>query len=175
MVTKIEQLKEFNELQRKNMEAAMKLAQLSIDNSQRIMELQSNLAKKMFEDSVANAKAQSAAKDPQEVMKLRTEYAQATAQKMMEAAKAMAEIGNASRLEFSAMLTEQLKIGKTDIAEAFQTYLKAMPGQGTKEFEKMKESMASITGAFEQITKSSTAAFSNMATPAKKAASSKKK
>mgnify|MGYP001019803867 CR=1 FL=1 len=38
MATKQEQ--QFNEIQKKNLEAAMRLAQLSIENSQRIMELQ---------------------------------------------------------------------------------------------------------------------------------------
>ena len=46
MAGKIEQ---FSELQRKNMEAAMRLAQLSIENSQRIMALQTELAKEMFQ------------------------------------------------------------------------------------------------------------------------------
>ena len=73
MASKVEQ---FSELQRKNMEAAMRLAQLSIENSQRIMAIQSELARELFQDSVANAKAQTSAKDPQSVMSLRAQYAQ---------------------------------------------------------------------------------------------------
>ncbi|MCX7178338.1 MAG: phasin family protein, partial [Proteobacteria bacterium] len=62
MVTKPEQ---FSELHRKNMEAAMKLAQMSIENSQRIMALQVDVAKKLFQDSVQSAKALTTVKDPQ--------------------------------------------------------------------------------------------------------------
>jgi phasin family protein len=97
MAGKVEQ---FSELQRKNMEAAMRLAQLSIENSQRIMALQNELAKEMFQAGVENAKAQTAARDPQALMQLRTQYAQETTQRMVEAAQQVAEIGNSARAEF---------------------------------------------------------------------------
>jgi len=70
MATKQEQ--QLNEIQKKNLEAAMRLAQLSIENSQRIMELQVGTAKSLFEEGVANAKALSGVKDPAEAMSLRT-------------------------------------------------------------------------------------------------------
>ena len=65
MVAKIEQ---FTELHRKNMEAAMRMAKLSMENSQRIMALQSELAKEMFQSGVENAKALTTARDPQAVL-----------------------------------------------------------------------------------------------------------
>ena len=74
MATKNEQ--QLNEIQKKNLEAAMRLAQLSIENSQRIMELQVGTAKSLFEEGAANAKALSSVKDPAEAMNLRTAYAQ---------------------------------------------------------------------------------------------------
>src|SRR5690606_39894541 len=67
MATKQDQM---NELQKKNLEAAMRLAQMSIENSQRIMELQVSTAKTLFEDGVKNAKAMSAVKDPKELMEI---------------------------------------------------------------------------------------------------------
>jgi len=175
MATKNEQFGEFGELQRKNMEAAMKVAQLSIENSQRIMALQSDLAKELFEKSVANAKAQTSAKDPQQIIKLRTEYAQETAQRMIEAAKAIAEIGNASRAEFSRLLTDQLAGGKNDLMDAFQSFFKVLPGQNSNVLETMQQAMANANSAFEQIAQSSAAAFSNMGEQVTKATASRKK
>ncbi len=52
MATKQEQ--QFNEIQKKNLEAAMRLAQLSIENSQRIMELQVGTAKSLFDEALRN-------------------------------------------------------------------------------------------------------------------------
>lgn len=165
----------FSELNRKQMEAAMRLAQMSIDNSQRVMALQSELARELFQQSVDNARAQTAAKDPQEILRLRTQYAQDTAQKMMETAQKVAELGNEARIEFSRMLTEQLASGSQEMADAFQGFFKTLPGQNANILEIMQQAMATANSAFEQIAQASTAAFSGMTEATKKTASARKK
>lgn len=157
----------FSELNRKNMEAAMRLAQLSIENSQRVMALQSELARDLFQQGVENAKAQTTAKDPQEVLRLRNIYAQETAQKMMAAAQKVAEIGNDARTEFSHMLTEQLASGSQEMIDSFQSFFKTMPGQNPNMMEVMQQAMDTAKGAFEQITKASSTAFAGMTDAAK--------
>ena len=171
MVTNNENL---NELNRKNMEAAMRLAQLSIENSQRVMALQSDLARELFNEGVANAKAQTSAKDPQEVLRLRTEYAQETARKMMASAQQVAVIGNEARLEFSRMLTEQLASGSQEMADAMQSYFKNMPGQNANVLEVMQQAMASANSAFEQIAQATSSSFAGMTDMAQKASGRKK-
>lgn len=164
----------FSELNRKNMEAAMRLAQLSLENSQRVMALQSDLAREMFQQGVENARAQSSTKDPQEVLRLRAQYAQDTAQKMMVAAQEVASIGNEARMEFSRMLTEQLAAGSQEMADAFQGFFTTMPGQNANVLEVMQQAMATANSAFEQIAQASTAAFSGMSDMAQKSAGRKK-
>ena len=157
---------QFSELHRKNMEAAMKLAQMSIENSQRIVALQVEVAKSLFQDSVDNAKALAAAKDPQQAVALRTHYTQETAQKMIEAAREIAEIGNDSRSEFSRLLSEQLASGSKDMMEAFQSFFGSLPGQNAQVMETMQQAMAKANKAFEQISQAS-AAFGGEATKKK--------
>jgi phasin family protein len=164
---------QFSELHRKNMEAAMRLAQLSIENSQKIMALQSELARELFQNSVENAKAQGTAKDPQDVMALRTQYAQDTAQRMMETAQRIAEVGIEARTEFSRMLTEQLASGSHDLMEAFQSFFKALPGQNANVLENMQQAMATANSAFDQIAKASAATFNSMNEAAKGAGKKK--
>jgi len=164
----------FTELNRKNMEAAMRLAQLSIENSQRVMALQSDLARELFQQGVENARAQTGAKDPQEVLRLRTQYAQDTAQKMMLAAQKVAEIGNDARVEFARMVTEQLASGSQEMADAFQGFFKTMPGQNANVLEVMQQAMSTANSAFEQIAQASTSAFSGMTEAAQKSTGRKK-
>ncbi len=159
MAMKNEQL---GELHRKNMEAAMRLAQLSIDNSQRIMALQAELARDLFQGSVANAKAHTDVNDPQEIMTLRAKFAQDTAQKMMEGAQKIAEIGNEARVEFSRLLTEQLASGSHDLMDSFQSFFKSLPGQNPNVMEAMQQAIARANNAFEQISQVSATAFNNM-------------
>ncbi len=157
MYQKSEQI---SELQRKNLEAGMKLAQMSLDNSQRIVALQVEIAKKLFQDSVENAKALTAAKDPQKALALQTQYAQETTQTMMEAARQIAEIGNASRTEFAHLLTEQFTSGGKDMMSSFQSMFGALPGKNTNVMEAMTQAMSTVTNAFEQFAKASATTFS---------------
>lgn len=166
---------QLSELHRKNMEAAMRLAQLSVENSQRIMALQSELARELFQESVAIAKAQNDAKNPQDIMNLRAKYAQETAQKMMESAQKIAEIGNDARAEFSRLLTEQLASGSHDLMDSFQTFFKALPGHNPSVMEAMEQAMARANNAFEQIAQVSASAFSNLNDLAHKATPQSKK
>ncbi|MBU0750737.1 MAG: phasin family protein [Gammaproteobacteria bacterium] len=165
MTGKVEQ---FSELQRKNMEAAMRLAQMSIENSQRIMGLQSELARQLFQSTVDNAKSQGTVKAPQELLTLRTQYAQETAQRMMETAQKIAEVGNEARTEFSRMLTEQLASGSHDMMEAFQNFFKTLPGQNANVLENMQQAMATANSAFDQIAKASAASFTDATKGGKK-------
>ncbi len=171
MANKTEQ---FSELHRKNMEAAMRLAQLSIENSQRVMALQSELARELFEDGVASAKAQSGAKDPAEVMKLRADYAQETAKKMVTAAQQIASIGNDARAEFSRLLTEQLASGSKDMSESLQGFFKSLPGGNPNMMESMQQAIATANSAFEQIAKVSSAAMNSVGEMAQKATGKRK-
>lgn len=163
-----------NELNRKNMEAAMRLAQMSIESSQRVMTLQNELARELFTDGVENAKAQAAAKDPQEVLRLRSAYAQETAQKMMQTAQQVAVISNDARVEFSRMLTEQLASGSQEMADAFQGFFKTLPGQGGNMMEVMQQAMSTANSAFEQMAKVSAAAFANITEAAQKTTAKKR-
>lgn len=166
---------EFGEIQRKNMEAAMRLAQLSIDNSQRIMALQSQLARELFENSVEQTKLQATSKDPQDIVKLRAQYAQETTQKMIATAQQVADIGNSARVEFSRLLTEQLAAGSQDMVEAFQSFFKALPGQNSNVLETMQQAMSNANTAFEQMRKAATTAFDSAGEMGKKAAAKSRK
>ena len=160
---------QFADIHRKNMEAAMRLAQLSIDNSQRVMSLQAELAKTLFESSMASAKESAAAKSPQDLLKLRTEYVQETTQKVVEVAQQVAEIGNQSRAEFSQLLTEQLASGNKDLADSLQGFMTNLPVGMPNVIDAMEQAMSTANDAFDQISKASAAALSNVSSLAKKA------
>ncbi len=172
MATKTDQ---FTELHRKNMEIAMRLAQFSIDNSQRLMAMQADLAKTLFEEGVASARAQSGAKDPTEIMRLRAEYAQETTRRMIAAAQEMASLGNQARSEFARMLTEQLASGSKDISEGFQAFMKNLPGGNPNMMETMQQAIASANAAFEQIAKVSAATMNSVGEMTKKATGAAKR
>lgn len=155
---------QFSEIQRKNLEAAMRLAQLSIENSQRIMALQGQLARELFVDTVEQARAGTDV-DAANLVQARARYTQETMRKMIDAARQVTEIGNSTRAEFSRLLTEQLAAGSHDIVDAFQSFLKALPGQNAGMLDSMQQAMATANAAFEQMARASTMAFDSTAKP----------
>ncbi len=156
MATKQDQ---FNELQKKNLEAAMRLAQLSIENSQRIMEIQVSTAKSLFEEGVSNAKALSAAKDPKDLVELRTQYAQSATEKMLTLARQMAELTTRTQTEVGKLVSEQLTSGSQDVFEAMQKLFKGLPITDQNAVTSFQTAVDTTRAAFEQITRASTEAF----------------
>ena len=150
---------QMTELQKKNLEAAMRLAQMSIENSQRIMEIQVNAAKRLFEEGVENAKALSSVKDPKGMMELRANFAQQTTEQMLACARQIAEITAASQAEFGKLIRDQLSTGSSDMFEAMQKMFQGMPISDQNALGAMQTAMDTTRAAFEQMTRASTEAF----------------
>lgn len=167
MTNKLEQ---FNELQRKNMEAAARLAQMSIENSQRILALQTELAKSLFEQGVENAKAQASIRDPRQAAQLAQQYTQETTQQMVAVAQQIAEIGKDVQTEITRLVSEQFSKGSEDLSGAMQAFFKSLPAQNPQLTEPFQQVIATATAAFEKMTQASTAAMNSAAAATKKAA-----
>ncbi|ANQ84732.1 phasin family protein [Azoarcus olearius] len=150
---------QFNELQKKNLEAAMRLAQLSIENSQRIMEIQVTTAKALFEEGVENAKALSSTKDPKDLLELRTQFAQSTTEKMLSCAREIAELTSRAQAEVGKLVGEQLTTGSTDVFEAMQKMFQGMPITDQNAMGAIQTAMDTTRAAFEQVTRASAEAF----------------
>jgi phasin family protein len=176
MATK--QQEQFSELQQKNIDAAMRLAQLSIENSQRIMELQVETAKALFEESMHNAKALTELKDPQAAMELRTEYARSTTEKMLAAARRIAEIATDTQAQFSDIVGQHMFGGGKELADAMQKMFSFNPAAGQAvqtAMTTLQQSLDTARSAYDQIAKVSTDAFTTMGRAASGAAAGAKR
>ena len=111
---------QIGEMHQKSIDAAMKLTQMSLENSKRIMELQVETARTLFEESVKNARALTETKDPQAALALRTQFAQETSSKMMEAMRQMADITAEAQAEFNRMLGQQMAGSSQEMMENFK-------------------------------------------------------
>lgn len=150
---------QLNELQKKNLEAAMRLAQLSIENSQRIMQLQVAAAKRLFEEGVENAKALAVAKDPKAMMEMRTSFAQRTTEEMLACAREIAQLTAATQAEFGKLVGVQLSSGSHDMMEAMQKMFAGMPIADQNSLGAVQTAMDTTRSAFEQMMRASQQAF----------------
>lgn len=169
MVTRNDQL---NELQRKNLDAAMRLAQLSIENSQRIMALQVETAKALFDEGMRNAREMAEARNPGKAMELRTHFAQATTEKMLGCARRIAEISSETQAEFGRLVGQHLTSGSHEVLAALQNALSGMPVADHNASSAIQSAMDTARAAFDQMSRASSEAFSTFSSAASRAAES---
>lgn len=155
-------------MQKKNLDSAMRLAQLSIENSQRILQLQMQTAKDMFEDGVSNVQSLSQIKTPQEAMELRARYAQSAAEKMLATSRNIAEITSEVQAEMSKLVSQQLTSGSQDLMEAMQGFMKGMPLNSHAAAEAMQTTFENARKTLEQVAKASSDAFNAVSQSGKK-------
>lgn len=150
---------QMSELQKKNIEAAMRLAQLSMDNSQRIMQLQVDTARALFEESVSNARAVSETREPVAQVELRARLARNTTEKMLGCARQIAEITAETQAEFGRLVGEQLNSGGSDLMDSLRKMLTGMPISSQQSMGTMQDAMDKARQAFEQISNVARNAF----------------
>lgn len=148
------------EFRRRNLEAALRLAQSTMENSLRLIAIQNELTQELLRDNLEYAQTLAQAKTSEEALRIRNEYAQAVGEKILAAAQKIAELGNAARSEFAQLLAEQLAAGSQEMADALQGFLAHLPGQGQGIFEAMEKAMVNANRTFEQMTQAAAAAFS---------------
>ncbi|MBS1209436.1 MAG: phbP [Proteobacteria bacterium] len=148
------------DLQKKNLAAALKLAQLSIENSQRIMQLQVDVARDIFDEGVTSAKSLAQVNSPQDAMELRSRYAQQTAEKMFACSRTVAEITADMQAEMGKMLSDQLNSSGQEMFGAMQDMLHGMPLNSRAAAEALQHTFETARKTLEQVSKASTEAFS---------------
>lgn len=160
-----------NQMQKKNLEAAVKLAQLSIENSRRIVQLQVETAKSLLDEGVVSTQALTGAKDPQEFVDVRARYTQQATEKMLACAREIAQITASTQAEVGRIVAEQLTAGSQDMLDAFQKIFAGMPISDRNTANSIQTAMDTAKSAFELMTRVSAQAFQNFTqTPQQSAA-----
>jgi phasin family protein len=165
----------------RNLEAAMKLAELSFDNSRRMIEFQLGIAREMFAQSVQNMQEAGAVKEPAELAALRARFAQDATQRMLAATRKIAEMTTEFQTELGKALSAQIAGGTQafaqdfaqNLSEAMQHGMKGLPTNPAEAFAAMEKTFAASREAFEQIAKQAFAGFQTDAKPATRAPSKK--
>jgi phasin family protein len=150
---------QFNEVHKKSLEAAVQLAQLSIENTQRVIEVQVAVAKSLFEDSVNNAKALTGIANPQEAVQLRTRFAQNSAEKVFAGAREIAEIATKAQAQIGKLVGEQLTNSSTEVLGAIQQMFHGLPIADESTLNAIQNTLDTTRTAVEQLTRASSEAF----------------
>ncbi|MFA9439554.1 phasin family protein [Uliginosibacterium sp. sgz301328] len=146
-------------LQKKNLDAAMELAQLSIENSQRILELQMQAARDIFESGVSSARAVAQASTPQEALQLRSRYAQETTEKMLACSRGIAQVATELQIEMGRLVSQQFAESGSDVIASMQGMFKNTPLSNDAATKALQDSFDTARRTLEQVVQASSAAF----------------
>lgn len=150
-------------LQQKSLDVAVRLARLSIENSQRIMQLQVDVARELFDDGVSSAKVLALVQDPQEAMEMRARFAQQAAEKMFATSRLIAGLTAEMQTEMGRTVSEQLNRGGRDMFEAMQDLLRGMPLNNHAAAEALENTFEHARKTLEQVSHAATEAFAGFA------------
>ena len=144
---------QFAELNKANVAQATKLAALAIENTEKLMRLNLSAAKIALAQGVEGAQAAATIKDVQDLVALRTKYAESGVQAALGYSKSLYEVAAEAQAQYSAFAEEAWGAYTKGFASWVEKASKAAPAGSDAGFNALKSTVAATTAAFDQFQK----------------------
>jgi phasin family protein len=142
-----------SDLSRVTVEAAAKVAKISMDNAERTMAVQLEYAKGAISQATINARALSQVKDVQALLALPTRIAENTLENMMGYGRSLYEVAATTQAEYSRLAEERMALFQQAITETVDEAAKSAPAGGDFAVAAIKSQLTAATAAFDSFTK----------------------
>ncbi len=136
-----------------NVEAVIGLAGIAAAGTQRLVDFQLQIAKAVFADSVAQAKAVASVKDPQELVKLGTTTAQPAAEKATAYVQHVYAIAAQTQSEISAFVEKHIAEANRTLATLIDETAKHAPAGSESVVAAAKSAMSAANQAYDAVSK----------------------
>ncbi len=146
---------QFAELNNATLEQAMRLAQVALDNTERLVKLQLDAAKATLEDNAKNTKALSEVRDFQDFVNLRTKLTESSVEKAMGYSRSVYEVASEVHAEVSKLVEDGLAAYTKNIANLVEKAAKNAPAGSDAAVSALKSTVAATTAAIDTLTKAS--------------------
>jgi len=150
MYNATEQFADFNKV---NVANATKLAALSIENAEKLFKLNLNAAKIALQQSVEGAQAAASVKDVQELMAIRTKFAESGVQTALSYSRTLYDLASEAQSEYSSMAEELWANYTKGVASFVDKASKSAPAGSDAAVNAFKSTFAASTAAFDQFQK----------------------
>ncbi len=145
-----EQLIAFNKA---NFEAAVRFANIALESTGRLLEVQLKTAKDAFADGVQQAKVMAEVKDIQGFTQLKDNLTQPALEKAADYAKNVYDVASATQSEISAVLEGQIAEFNKHAVTALDKFVKSAPAGSEVAVVAAKTSIAAVNSAYDNFTK----------------------
>lgn len=139
--------------QKANVEALLTLATTALDSVERLVSLNINTVRTSFDEAVAQTKAVSAVKDPQELASLSSAAVLPVVEKSLAYSRQVYEIVTGAQQAVSKLAASQLAEINKNVASALDKLAESAPAGSDVAVAAVKSAIAAANSAYDQVTK----------------------
>lgn len=170
---------QFAALNKANLEAATRFANVALGGAERLLEIQLKTAKEALADSVESVKTLSSVKDLQQFADVKDTVAQPAFEKATEYMKSVYEIASETQAEFGKLIEQQVAGFNKQFVVALDKFAETAPAGSEVGISALKSAIVTGNAAYENLTKAAKqfneTAKTNLEAAAKRAAPVAKK
>ena len=144
---------QFAEINKASVAQATKLAALAIANAEKLARLNINAAKVVLAQGVEGATAAATIKDVQDLVAIRTKYAESGVQAALVYSQSLYEMASEAQAQYSSFAEETWSAYSKGFATWVDKASKAAPAGSDVGFNAFKSTVAATTAAFDQFQK----------------------
>jgi phasin family protein len=144
---------QFASANKANVESLLTLANTAFASAERLAALNLNTARSLLEDTVANAKALTSAKDVQELMNIQASLAQPTVEKAVAYSRNVYQIATQTQEEFGKVFEAQFAEANKTMTSALDKAVKNAPAGSDVAVAAVKSAIAAANSAYDSMTK----------------------
>jgi len=144
---------QFTGANKAGVEAMLKLANTTFQSAERMAALNLNTMRSLMEESVGNAKAMLAAKDPQDIAKLQATLTKPLVERVVAYSRSVYEISAQTQDEFSKVFDAQLANLNKNVAAVLDKAAESAPAGSDVAVAAVKSAIAAANSAYDSMTK----------------------
>jgi phasin family protein len=146
---------QFAEINKASVDNALRFAQIVVDHTERLINVQLGASKSALEEGVKNAKAVSETKDVHEVVALRAKLAEGGVEKAMSYSRSVYDAAAETQAELTKLVEEALSSFTKGIVSLVDTAAKSAPAGSDATVTALKSTVAATAAAIDSFTKAS--------------------
>ncbi len=166
-------------LNKANLEAAARFADVAIGGAERLMEIQLKAAKAALVDGMDGAKTLASVKDLQQFADVKDTVAQPAFEKAAEYVKSVYDVATETQAEFGKLLEQQFAAFNKQVVVALDKFAESAPAGSEAGISALKSAIVTGNAAYENFSKAAKqlneTAKTNLEAAAKRAAPGVKK
>lgn len=146
---------QFSSINKAIVEASVRFAKTSFENSERIVALNVEAAKHSFDENTKSIKALNDVKDPQDLIALRTKLNESAVEKASGYTRHLLDLANEAQAEFSKIAEENWALINKNINTTVDQMSKSAPAGSEVVFNALKSGLVAGTSAVDNMNKAS--------------------